>query len=85
MSKSKSDTQPTLADFESILEELERLVARMEQGDQSLEQSLKDFERGVGLTKTCQSILSKAEQKVDQLIKTQQGATEARPFTDPDD
>ena len=55
--------------FESSLEELEKIVQRMESGDQSLEESLKDFERGVTLTKACQNMLKNAEQKVEKLVK----------------
>lgn len=57
--------------FESSLEELEKIVERMESGDQSLEESLKDFERGVTLTKACQTMLKNAEQKVEKLVKDQ--------------
>jgi exodeoxyribonuclease VII small subunit len=55
-------------DFEKSIAELEALVERMESGDLSLEQSLKDFERGVALTRTCQKALSDAEQKVKILL-----------------
>lgn len=57
--------------FEASLEELEKIVERMESGDQSLEDSLKDFERGVTLTKACQTMLKNAEQKVEKLVKDQ--------------
>lgn len=50
------------------MQELEALVARMEKGDRSLEESLNDFERGVELTRICQSALRDAEQKVQKLI-----------------
>jgi len=50
--------------FEDALGELETLVKDMEAGDLSLEDSLKTFERGVHLTKTCQIALKDAEQKV---------------------
>lgn len=56
-------------DFEASLQELEALVERMEQGDLSLEQSLKDFEHGVALTRSCQQALQEAEQKVQILMK----------------
>lgn len=56
-------------DFESALEELETLVERMETGEASLEDSLKDFERGIELTRGCQSALTEAEQKVEILLK----------------
>lgn len=50
--------------FEQALAELESLVETMEQGDLSLEQSLKSFERGVLLTRACQQALAEAEQKI---------------------
>lgn len=56
-------------DFEKTMQELEKLVERMEKGDLSLEASLKDFERGVELTRLCQSALRDAEQKVQMLMK----------------
>lgn len=49
--------------------ELESLVERMEHGEQSLEDSLKDFERGIALTRSCQKSLQETEQKIQQLIK----------------
>lgn len=55
--------------FEQALDELEELVERMEQGESSLEDSLKDFERGIELTRSCQTALSEAEQKVEILLK----------------
>ncbi|MGB0845423.1 MAG: exodeoxyribonuclease VII small subunit [Thiolinea sp.] len=51
-------------DFETALEELESLVQRMEGGELSLEDSLKEFERGVQLTRICQNALKSAEQRV---------------------
>jgi len=55
--------------FEQALDELEELVERMEQGESSLEDSLKDFERGIELTRSCQTALTEAEQKVEILLK----------------
>jgi len=51
--------------FEASLNELESLVEAMEQGDLSLEESLKSFERGIALTQACQLALKNAEQKVE--------------------
>ncbi len=65
----KSKAAKTEINFEASLNELEALVENLERGDQTLESSLKDFERGVELTRTCQSALKKAEQRVEQLIK----------------
>ena len=66
--------------FEDSLEELEQLVSQLEQGDISLEESLKSFERGVTLTRTCQKALQEAEQKVQILIE-KNGTLTMEPFT----
>ena len=55
-------------DFESSLAQLEQLVEQMEEGDLSLEESLKAFESGVKLTRECQQALQDAEQKVEVLL-----------------
>lgn len=51
------------------MRELEALVERLEQGDLPLEEALKQFERGVALTRACQTALKAAEQKVEILLK----------------
>ncbi len=56
-------------DFEQALKELEAIVERMERGDATLEESLRQFERGIALTRACQQALKAAEQKVDILIE----------------
>jgi exodeoxyribonuclease VII small subunit len=55
-------------DFEKKLGRLEELVAKMEAGDLSLEDSLKSFEEGVKLSRECNSQLAAAEQKVKLLL-----------------
>lgn len=69
------ESAPDIAHFEASLKELEAVVARMEQGEQPLEESLRDFERGVQLTRQCQSMLNSAQQRVD--ILTREGKLEA--------
>jgi exodeoxyribonuclease VII small subunit len=54
-------------DFEHALTELETLVARLEKGELTLDESLKQFKRGVELTRRCQKILDQAQQVVEQL------------------
>ena len=56
-------------DFEKALSDLEAIVERLEQGDLPLEESLKQFERGVELTRQCQVALKQAEQKVEILLR----------------
>ena len=55
--------------FETSLEKLEKLVEQMEDGDLTLEDSLKNFEEGIRLTRECQQALAAAEQKVKLLIE----------------
>lgn len=75
---------PAIAiNFESALKELESLVARMEQGDLPLEESLACFERGIALTRTCQESLKNAEQKIQMLIE-KDGQGELQPFANTD-
>lgn len=61
--------------FEQALAELEAVVAQMESGDLSLDDSLAAFERGVKLTRQCQQALKTAELKVQAL--TEDGTLEA--------
>lgn len=69
--------------FEEALSELESLVETLEQGEQSLEESLKSFERGVELTRTCQKALDEAEQKV-RMLSSESEVAELEPFKDDD-
>ncbi len=66
-------------DFEKALAELEALVASMESGELSLEDSLQRFERGVQLTRACQQALAEAEQKV-RILLDKDGGDELEPF-----
>jgi len=77
----ENEPQPPAPDFEAALEELESLVARLEEGDLSLEDSLRCFERGVHLTRTCQQALKDAEQKVEALVR-EDGEWRSVPFTE---
>ena len=68
-------TPRKIPNFEKSLSELETLVERMEEGDMSLEESLKAFESGIRLTQQCQQALDKAQQRVQVLM---QGDDETR-------
>jgi exodeoxyribonuclease VII small subunit len=59
----------SLPDFEAALAELEKIVEKMEAGDQSLEDALKSFQRGIELTRACQQGLKEAEQRVEKLVQ----------------
>ena len=61
--------------FEDALEELETIVERMEDGEPSLEESLKLFERGMDLTRGCQKALDDAEQRIQSLADSESGSS----------
>jgi exodeoxyribonuclease VII small subunit len=62
---SKSQKPPK--DFEDAMSELDRIVADMEEGKTTLEESLAKFERGSFLIEHCRKVLSQAEQKIEML------------------
>jgi exodeoxyribonuclease VII small subunit len=59
--------------FELAISELEKIVGELEQGDLSLEESLKKFEKGMELSKLCSDKLNQFEQKLKKLVKTEDG------------
>jgi len=71
MSKRKSSpTKPAAPEslsYEQAVAELESIIDRMESGETPLEESLADYERGVGLLKRCRAIIAQAEQKIEYL------------------
>lgn len=56
--------EPSKLTFEQALAELEKIVARMESGELSLEQALATHKRGVELARFCQQKLEAAQQQV---------------------
>ncbi|ARU30921.1 exodeoxyribonuclease VII small subunit [Sulfuriferula sp. AH1] len=71
-------TAPHPPSFEAAMAELERIVAEMESGQLTLEQSLGAYQRGAELLKFCQSALADAQQQVQIL---ENGTLQA--FTNP--
>ena len=79
----RDDQEDKTPDFEQALADLEATVEKLERGDLPLEDALKQFERGVGLARSCQAALKQAEQKVEILL---QKAADAAPETfEPED
>jgi exodeoxyribonuclease VII small subunit len=72
-------------DFEASRAELEAIVARLEQGELPLEESLRQFERGIALTRLCQKALGEAEKKIRILAKGRDGEPVEQDFAPPDD
>ena len=59
--------------FEASLGELEKIVNQLEEGDLSLEESLKLFEAGVKLSRECQQRLAQAERRIEVLLRDAEG------------
>ncbi len=53
--------------FEKSMTELQDIVMQLEQGELSLEDSLKQFEKGITIARKCQDILNQAEHKIELL------------------
>jgi exodeoxyribonuclease VII small subunit len=66
--------------FEESLKKLETIVEQLEKGDLSLEESIKLFEEGVGLSAACKKEIDTAEGKVQILIKQRDGSLKTEPF-----
>lgn len=82
MSKTSKKTEASpVAAFEQALTELETLVAGMERGEQSLDESLAAYERGIALYRQCQTALEHAEQRVTMVNNSAQ-PDEQTPFTE---
>ncbi|MEW6188386.1 MAG: exodeoxyribonuclease VII small subunit [Thermodesulfobacteriota bacterium] len=67
--------------FEDTFRKLETIVQKMENGDLSLEDSLKLFEEGMRLSRLCSEKLNEIQKKVEILVKTEDGGITSRPFS----
>lgn len=67
--------------FEDAFQKLEGIVKKLEEGNLSLEDSLKAFEEGVRLSRFCSKKLDEAEKKVEILLKDSNGRLVAKPFS----
>jgi exodeoxyribonuclease VII small subunit len=68
--------------FEQAIDELTEIVDSIEEGEITLQQSLKQYERGMNLIKHCREILSGAEKRIEEISqpnqqKNEDGGTEA--------
>ena len=66
--------------FETSLEDLERIVRELERGDLPLEKSLELFEQGVKLSRACQERLNEAERRIEILTRDNQGRASVSQF-----
>jgi exodeoxyribonuclease VII small subunit len=66
--------------FEDAIEDLEKIVERLESGELSLEDSLAAFEDGVRLIKICNQKLAEVEKKIGLLVKDKDGKLQLKPL-----
>ncbi|MDK2918933.1 MAG: exodeoxyribonuclease small subunit [Candidatus Petromonas sp.] len=67
--------------FESNLNRLKELVSVLEEGNLSLEESLKFFEEGIRIYRECNEVLNKAEQKITLLLSEDNDVAREVPFS----
>ena len=61
------------ATFENNMQRLEQIVRALERGDVALEESLKLFQEGTDLVRTCQTLLDNARQQVQMVLTDESG------------
>ena len=66
--------------FEEAMENLEKIVSELENGNLSLNDSVKKFEHGMKLSKHCNEILNKAEKEISILLENENGEIEEKDF-----
>jgi len=66
--------------FEEVLQELEEIVNRLEQGDLPLEEALQLFEQGVRLSRFCHTKLDEAQKRLEIVLKDEAGAMTTQPL-----
>lgn len=70
--------EPEKQKFETAIEDLEKVVERLESGELSLEDSLAAFEDGIRLVKFCNQKLTEVEKKIELLMKDKEGKLQLR-------
>jgi len=68
--KKAKETRDEASGFDEQLEKLKSIVEKMEHGGLSLDESLKLFEQGIGLSKRLLDILNRSEGRVEELLAT---------------
>lgn len=83
----RGDQSPEDADaeeekgFEDHLSRLEEAVAKLEEGDLTLDESLELYEEGINAYRRCHEILEEATGKVEKLMESVEGELEREPFS----
>lgn len=66
--------------FEEAISRLEKIIAELEQGEQTLEDNLKLFEEGIALARHCRGKLDEAQGKVEILLGIKEGTPQTEDF-----
>lgn len=69
--------------FDQVLDRLRQVVQRLEQGSLPLDQALVAFEEGVRLSRRGSAILDAAEQRVELLLREDDGSEKRQPLSPP--
>ena len=71
MASQKAKKDVSKLSFEEAIKELTEIVGRIEQGQIPLQDSLQQYEKGMGLIKHCRTILQEAERKIEKISKAE--------------
>ena len=71
MAGQKAKNDISKMSFEEAIKELTAIVGQIEQGQIALQDSLQQYEKGMGLIKHCRTILQKAEKRIEKITKTE--------------
>ncbi len=75
-----SETVPAEVGFDKVVESLQAVVAKLESGNLSLEESLAAYEEGVALAKRGHKLLDSAEKRVELLVRDSEGRLRSEPL-----
>jgi exodeoxyribonuclease VII small subunit len=81
MARKKTSSTTDQVPFEEALKQLQQVVQKLESGQLTLDESLRQYEAGVALLKQCHLSLENVEQKIRQLVDVDsEGVAKTRPF-----
>lgn len=68
--------------FEEYLRKLEKIVNQLEEGELTLDESVKTYEEGMNISKICLEKLNKTKKKIEQLVIEGEGKYSTKPFSE---
>ncbi len=85
MREAEEGREPDELGFEEAVEELERIVRRLDRDEMALDEAMELFEAGVGRLRRASSLLDEARGRVEELIEDAAGELEVVEFDVPDE